>query len=207
MILSSILISLLFVLGLSVIYHRYPSLRETLVFLGTGIGLTAAIASAIFTYCQVSEATKQSQMAADQIAEAGRQNRLALIHSQQAEAFVLIDKYNALPLRTTSDFVRSFRGKTPEEINALHQSNPDAAEALRACMSFFENASLSIRAGFADDQISCQHFRGTAVLYYEHLEEYVRAFRERTANQEAWVHYEWLYRQWKNGCPKLEEED
>lgn len=206
MLISSVIISLLFVLGLSVIYHRYPSLRDTLVFLGTGIGLTAAIASAIFTYRQVAEATKQSQMAANQIAEAGRQNRLALLHSQQAEAFELIDKYNDLPLRATSDFVRSFRGKTPEEINALHQASPDSAEALRACMSFFENASLAIRSGFADESICCQHFRGTAVLYYEHLEDYIKIFREKTARPDAWVHYEYLYRYWKDGCPKLEEE-
>lgn len=207
MIWLAVIILLLIVLFLSAMHLRYPNLRETLGFLGTGIGLTAAIASAVFTYLQVAEATKQSQLVASQMAEAGRQNQLALTHRQQEEAFRLIDKYNDLPLQIASDFVRSFKGKTPEEINVLHNSNPDAAEALRSCMNFFENAALSIRSDFANESISCEHFRDTGVLYYGQLKEYIAVLREKTENPDTWKHHQWLYERWSNGCPGLTRKD
>ncbi|HEX9943668.1 MAG TPA: hypothetical protein VGG03_16785 [Thermoanaerobaculia bacterium] len=199
----ALVISLLSVILLSVLYYRFPNLQDTLKFLGAGLGLTAAIASAIFTYLQVAEATKQSQLAAQQIAEAGKQSRLAFIHSQREQAFVLIYKYNNLPLQIASDFIDSIEGKTPEEINNLQRRDRRTADALRACMSFFENASLALQSGFASEDIACEHFRDTSVLYYERLKGFVDVYRIKTKSPDAWKHYQWLYDQWKNGCPGL----
>lgn len=70
-------------------------------------------------------------------------------------------------------------------------------------MNFFENASLAIQSGFASEDIACEHFRDTAVLYFASLKEFVDAYRIKTESPDSWKHYQWLYERWKNGCPGL----
>lgn len=171
--------------ALTLLFQFAPSVRQTVVFLGTAlIGVAAII-----------QLQSQAFLTSQEIR-----------HGKVSVAFNYIDIWNTEPMnervRVAAVVVDdSIIGKSPQQVQAFLDNNDAQRGALIAAFNLFENMGLAIRTGYADDETLCQYFSEPALRYFSRLKPWLYNYRSVTQRHGSYEHYEWLYDNWLEGCP------
>ena len=181
------LITTILVGVLAFVFYRSPRLRETVVFLGTSLGVGAGILAAFSAVIQLRDSTEQ--------------NRLALLHRKQEAAFNYLREWQALPLVTARQLMHDSRGKPPEEIHKMLKANSAFHQAAEQIINYFEVLGLAVERGYADEAVLCSLLSDSSLGYHEVLVTWLRWYREMRKMPRLVYHYEWLIERWRNGCP------
>ena len=85
---------------------------------------------------------------------------------------------------------------THEEVNALISDDESYVNIL-AHLNEFENICGAVRAGVADFDIAYGIHSARVIIEYNVYKSFIEAIRERDNDDEIWIEFECIYRDWK----------
>jgi hypothetical protein len=161
----SLILFLMVCLG-GIIFWYYPKFRDELTFFGVAFGMAGGVVAAYYIGRTLQITVNQR----DELLDAERVNK----------AFSYIHRWNATPFDDRKHFralMSKIRHFSPPEIT----KQLDADQADRAIvvdvMNFFEEMSIAINEGLADEETLVKFFRGMLELYYQRFSDWIEMLR------------------------------
>ena len=111
-----IIISAVSVLTLTVLYHFWHSARNTIVFLGSAIGIASAAMAVVLSFFQLKEVANQYKLSVQQSSQ-------GVLHSRQQVAFDYSNEFFKLQLADVANTIEELQGKTPDQIDQYLRAN------------------------------------------------------------------------------------
>lgn len=171
---------------LTALYHLARGWRRTIVFLGSSLGIGAAVVAAILGVMGLQESA--------------RQHSFAIRQSQKQAAFTYLQEWQKIPqakLRQASSMARNI---SPDEVHKALQKDPEYADAVRATIVYFEEVGLAVRNSYADEETLCTLLREPIIRYHSAFGPWIEWYKNYRSIPHAFENYEWLHDRWVNGC-------
>ena len=169
---------------LTAVYHLAKEWRQTIVFFGSSLGISAAIIAAILGVMGLQESA--------------RQHSFAIRQSQKQAAFSYAQEWQRIPQAKLRQASKLARELSPEDIHKALQNDPELADAVRATIVYFEEVGLAVRLSYADEE-------PLRALLYEPVSRYHSAFKpwmdwykNYRSVPTAFENYQWLEERWAN---------
>jgi hypothetical protein len=161
----SLILFLIVCLG-GLIFWYYPKFRDELTFFGVAFGMAGGVVAAYYIGQTLRVTVKQR----DEQLEAERVNK----------AFSYIHRWNAAPFEERKQFralMNDIKPLSPAEI-AKRLDDVHAARAIVVdVMNFFEEMSIAINEGLADEETLLKFFRDMLEWYYQRFSDWIQRLR------------------------------
>jgi Domain of unknown function (DUF4760) len=148
------------------IFWYYPRFRDELTFFGVAFGMAGGVVAAYYIGRTLQITVNQR----DELLDAERVNK----------AFSYIHRWNATPFDERKHFrslMNKIRALSPTEVT----KQLDADQADRAIvvdvMNFFEEMSIAINEGLADEETLVKFFRSMLEWYYQRFSDWIQNLR------------------------------
>ncbi len=146
------------ILILTLLYHFMPKAGNTIIFLGSGIGVAATVIAAALSFEELRGVANHYELSVEQ-------HKQAIAHDRQAVAFLYMEKFGALPIGDAASALEDVKSKTPEQIDEYLRSNPQAKGALVKVFNCFEEMALAAQFTYADEATLCALLEEPVVRY------------------------------------------
>ncbi len=161
----SLILFVLVCLG-GVIFWYYPKYRDELTFFGVAFGMAGGVVAAYYIgkTLQITVAQRDEALDADKI----------------NKAFSYIHRWNAAPFDERKQF-RAFLNKikplSPSDITKILEAEHAERSIVVDVMNFFEEMSLAVNEGLADEDTLLKFFRDMLEWYYHRFSDWIGKLR------------------------------
>lgn len=170
----------LVVLGFTALHYFFPAQRETIVFLAVAATAAATIGSMFYL---------------------GHSIRLELRQKVRDEAFRFMSRWNSPELfHSRLAFYKVIAAHRSGGAAAVQEALKDDTVALgvQAVLNMFEEISIAVEHGHADEELSCRAFAGLLIRSHEALREWIIENRRISGRPKVWTDFEALYSKWRD---------
>jgi hypothetical protein len=176
------------ILVLALLLRFRPNLRQMVVSIGSSLGVAAAAVGVILAFFELKDSTDQ--------------HRQSVRLRRQEIAFAYMKRFEEIPDKATlRGLIDGLAEKRPAEVQSFFANQRADGMKVVNALNLFEEISIAARTSYADDATLCALLEEPAVRYYGTLKNWVVYFRQKGKAPSFLQNYEWLYGQWKDGCP------
>jgi len=182
----SLILALLVCLA-GLIFWCYPKLHDVLNFLGSGFAMAAGVVAAYYI-----GRTLQATV---------RQRDEALSSDKVNKAFTFIYRWNSAPFEERKHWralLEKLKPQSATAIAAALRGGPERAITVDV-LNFFEEMSLAINEGLADEETLRKFFRDMLEIYYGLFGEWIHEQRTDSIRPRprVYVEFEQVAKQWQ----------
>jgi hypothetical protein len=162
----SLILFFLVCLG-GVIFWYYPKFRDELTFFGVAFGMAGGVVAAYYI-------GRTLQITVDQRDE-------ALDAEKINKSFSYIHRWNSAPFEERKHFralQNTIKPLSPTEITKLLEGDHAARAIVVDIMNFFEEMSIAINEGLADEETLIKFFRDMVERYYQQFADWIERLRK-----------------------------
>lgn len=182
---ASLLLGVL-VITAGIFYHLCPALRDTERFMATGFAMAAAILGAYYVGRGLQDTVRQRE-------EEIRDRRVA-------RAFHYVERWNDPALLTLKHkwriIVDSAKDKSSEELAKELADDLDKSTIVVEVLNFFEEISLAVNEGVADEETAIRLFGGAMREYFSTLKLWMEKRRAVRNRPKMWIEFETMILRW-----------
>lgn len=149
-----------------IIFWCYPKFRDELTFFGIAFGMAGGVIAAYY----IGQTLKITVQQRDEQLDADRINT----------AFSYIHRWNAAPFDDRHKFralMYEVKSMPPKEVTAHVEGDHEAKSVVTDVMNFFEEMSLAINEGLADDETARKFFNNMLEYYYQRFADWIHMLR------------------------------
>jgi hypothetical protein len=148
-----------------IIFWCYPKFRDELTFFGVAFSMAGGVVAAYY----IGKTLQITVSQRDELLESERINK----------AFSYIHRWNSAPFEERKQWralLEKLKAKSPVEIATSLQAGPERALVVDV-LNFFEEMSLAMNEGLADEDTVRKFFRDMLEIYYGLFDEWIRGLR------------------------------